>query len=45
MPATLPMDVSAENPAAAQCGFARCATLVTVYEQIFAKVDECVDSP
>ncbi|MNC75678.1 hypothetical protein D3C75_1272590 [compost metagenome] len=45
MPATLPMDVSAENPAVAQCGFAHCATLVPVYEQIFAKVDECVYPP
>lgn len=45
MPATLPMDVSTENPAVAQCGFAHCATLVTVYEQIFAKVDESVYPP
>lgn len=45
MSATLPVDVSAENPAVAQSGFARCATLVAVYEQIFAKVDEGVYPP
>lgn len=45
MLATLPMHDIAENPAVAQCGFAHSATLVAAYEQIFAKVDECVYPP